>query len=161
MRKTEFENIANREDTAGIQRSISHLHKIIDEQIERGVSSERIIVGGFSQGGAIALLGGMSYPKKLGGIIALSTWLAMLEKIPSLVTDANKATPVFQAHGQRDGLVRFEWAVRSKELLEKKYGMNVEFHAFPYLEHSADPAEIDLMQKWMEARIPPLGRFSL
>jgi len=99
----------------------------------------------------------MSYHSKLGGIIALSTWLPCLEKVPELISDANKETPIFQAHGEVDAVVRYVWAVKTKDILREKYGRKVEWHSYPNLEHSADPQEIDAMQKWMEQRIPPLG----
>jgi predicted esterase len=101
----------------------------------------------------------MSCPHKLGGIIALSTWLALADKLPKLLNQANAATPIFQAHGEIDAIVRHSWAVKSRDILRSKYGREIEWHSYPNLEHSADPQEIDAMQKWMEQRIPPLGDF--
>jgi predicted esterase len=101
----------------------------------------------------------MACPHKLGGIVALSTWLALLEKVPALINEANKDTPIFQAHGEIDTIVRHDWAVKSRDLLRDTYGREIEWHSYPDLEHSADPQEIDALQKWMEMRIPPLGDF--
>ncbi|KAA8904954.1 acyl-protein thioesterase 1 [Sphaerosporella brunnea] len=155
---TSFGDISLKEDEAGIMKSVQHLHKIIEEQINKGVPSERIIVGGFSQGGVISLLGGMFCPHKLGGIVAMSTWLALVDKVPSLLHDANKNTPIFQAHGEIDNIVRHSWAVKSRDLLRNAHGREIEWHSYPNLEHSADPQEIDALQKWMEQIIPPLDK---
>ncbi|KAI5847486.1 Phospholipase/carboxylesterase/thioesterase [Tricharina praecox] len=154
---TSFGDISHKEDEAGIMKSVELLHKIIDEQIAKGVASERIVVGGFSQGGAIALLGGISCPHKLGGIVAMSTWLACHDKVSTLVQDANKDTPIFMAHGEIDPLIRIEWAEQSRDILIKDYGKKIEWHSYPNLEHSADPQEINHLQMWLEKRIPPLG----
>jgi len=175
MRKTSFQDIEHKEDDAGIMKSVELLHKVVEEQIAKGVASERIIVGGFSQGGAIALLvtahplppylrladgekqDGISCPHKLGGIVALSTWLACAKNAGSLATDANKDTPIFMVHGQIDNVIRHEWAEKSKDVLVNDHGKNIEWHSYPNLDHSADPQEINHLQMWLEKRIPPLG----
>ncbi|KAF8244543.1 Phospholipase/carboxylesterase [Wilcoxina mikolae CBS 423.85] len=146
------------DDFEGIMISVQLLHSIIEEQIGKGVPNDRIIVGGFSQGGAVALLGGMSCPHKLGGIIALSTWLPCPDKVPSILSDVNNETPIFQAHGEVDPVIGYEWAMKSRDILRDKYGRNIEWHSYPNLEHSADPQEINALQMWMEQRISPFDK---
>ena len=104
--------------------------------------------------------GGISYPRKLGGIVGLSTWLTCLSEIPGLITDANKETVIFQAHGEADPLIRLEWAEKSRDILRNTYGRTVDWHSYPNLQHSADPQEIDALEKWLEQRVSPLGRRS-
>ncbi|RPB01759.1 hypothetical protein L873DRAFT_1763484 [Choiromyces venosus 120613-1] len=143
------------EDETGILGSARNIHAIIQEQINKGIASERIILGGFSQGGALALLAGLTSEHKLGGIVGLSTWLPLHRNIESLVSEANKKTDIFLAHGELDGVVRYRWGKLTEALLRDKLGHNVEWHSFPLLEHSADPQEISDMEKWLHARLPP------
>lgn len=151
---TEFSNISVVEDETGVMRSVELGHKIIDEQIQRGIPSNRIIIGGFSQGGAIALLAGLSCKHKLGGIIALSTWLPLRSKFASLITQVNQDTPIFLAHGKADNTVQYEWGIQAMKTLKETMGRPVEWHAYAGLDHSADPQEIDHMQKWLEKTLP-------
>ncbi|KAI5851330.1 Phospholipase/carboxylesterase/thioesterase [Morchella snyderi] len=137
-----------REDESGMLSSAEKVHGIIQEQIDKGIASERIILGGFSQGGAVALLSGLTCKHKLGGIVALSTWLPLSKKIKSMTQDANKETPILQAHGEQDTVVRFEWGQATKKTLEELH-QPVEWHSYPDLDHSADPQEIMDMERWM------------
>ncbi|CAZ86658.1 unnamed protein product [Tuber melanosporum] len=148
-------NIQAAEDEAGILGSARNIHAIIEEQIDKGISSERIILGGFSQGGALALLAGLTSKHKLGGIIGLSAWLPLHQKIESLVSEENKNTDIFQAHGESDRTVQFNWGKLTKEILQDKLGHNVEWHSYPLLEHSADAQEIADMEEWLHTRLPP------
>ncbi|KAI5804883.1 Phospholipase/carboxylesterase/thioesterase [Geopyxis carbonaria] len=151
--KCSFSDFTMREDETGMLKSINTVHTIIEEQIAKGISSERIIIGGFSQGGAIALLAGISCKHKLGGIVAMSTWIALRDKVSTMATDANKGIPIFQAHGEIDYVVRFDWGELTKKLL-LDMGHPVEWHQYPGLDHSADPQEIADLEEWMEKRIP-------
>ncbi|RPB14781.1 Phospholipase/carboxylesterase [Morchella conica CCBAS932] len=139
-----------REDESGMLSSVEKVHGIIQEQIEKGINSERIILGGFSQGGAVALLSGLTCKHKLGGIAALSTWLPLSKKIASMTQDANKETCIFQAHGEMDGVVKFKWGEDTKAILQEKLHQPVEWHSYPDLDHSADPQEIMDMERWMQ-----------
>jgi len=148
-------DIQSAEDEAGILASSQSIHAIIEEQINKGISSERIILGGFSQGGALALLSGLTSKNKLGGIVGLSTWLPLHQKIKSLVSEENKNTDIFQAHGGSDRVVQYRWGERTKGILQEELGHNVEWHSYPQLEHSADPQEIADMEKWLHTKLPP------
>lgn len=153
---TDISNIPNAEDEAGILRSVEAAHNFIEHEIEQGVPSERIVLGGFSQGGAIALLAGLTCKHKLGGIVALSTWMPLHRQCASMCTDANKNTPVFQAHGELDKVVKYEWGVETTRQIKDVLGHPIEWHSYPHLEHSADSQELGHLEKWMEERIPPL-----
>lgn len=71
-------------------------------------------------------------------------------------TDANKNTPIFQAHGGLDNVVKLVWGKAAKQALEEKLGLEVEWHCYPRLTHSADPQEITDMDNWMQKRLPTL-----
>ncbi|TGZ82338.1 phospholipase/carboxylesterase [Ascodesmis nigricans] len=147
---TSLKDISSREDEEGMTKSIEAVHRIIEEQIEKGVKSEKIVVGGFSQGGAIALLSGLSCKHQLGGIVALSTWLPMRNKIQSMIPEGKAKTPIFQAHGQADETVKFEWGQLSRDFLKERLGQEVDWHQYPDLGHSALPEEINDLEAWLE-----------
>ncbi|KAF2404364.1 acyl-protein thioesterase 1 [Trichodelitschia bisporula] len=147
------------EDETGIIRSRDFFQSLIDDEVTAGIPASRIIIGGFSQGGAIALLSGLSYPERLGGIFALSCYVLMPGKFKSLVDakgDANKETQVFMAHGDQDQVVKYEWGTTSSKLL-KDWGYKVDFRTYPNLAHSADMDEIDHLEGFLNTALPKLG----
>jgi predicted esterase len=101
--------------------------------VEKGIPSHRIVLGGFSQGGAMALLSGLTCPQKLGGIFALSSYLLMQGKLKEMTAEKgnlNKDTKIFMGHGDADPVVRYEWGKLTSEKL-KEWGYNVEFRTYP------------------------------
>lgn len=86
----------------------------------------------------------------------MSTWMALRDKVGVMATEANKGTPIFQAHGEKDFVVRFNWGELTKKFL-LDMGHPVEWHQYPNLDHSADPQEIAALEAWMEDRIPTLS----
>jgi len=149
----DFGNLPNaEEDQAGMLQSVSTINKIIGEQVDKGISPERIIVGGFSQGGVIALMTGLCSERRLGGIIALSSYLPLCDRIATMLTEKGKKVPIFMGHGKRDQVVRYEWGMESKELLDQM-GLEVTWRAYDDLQHSATPAEISDVEQWMEQRL--------
>lgn len=90
------------DDVEGFKRSIDYVHGLVDKLADAGVPPERVVLGGFSQGAATVLLAGLSYPRKLAGIVAFSGWLAMRDTFPGHVHEAQKSTPVLQVHGRAD-----------------------------------------------------------
>lgn len=78
----------------------------------------------------------------------------MGEKVVTMATEVNKDSKIFQAHGVVDNVVRFDWASRSRDFLREKLGRDVDWHQYPNLDHSADPQEINDLERWIEQRIP-------
>ncbi|KAH8811449.1 acyl-protein thioesterase-like protein [Xylogone sp. PMI_703] len=154
----QFGNIQGPQDEAGILRSRQYFHNLIKTEIENGIPSNRIIIGGFSQGGAMALFSGITNPTKLGGIFGLSCYLLLHTKFKESVPEdnPNKDTPIFMGHGDSDPLVRPDWGRTSYEAL-KASGYNIKIKFYPGLEHSADPEEIDDVETFLNENIPPLG----
>lgn len=118
------------EDEAGILESRSYFHDLIKQEIDAGIPANRIVLGGFSQGGAMSILSGLSATVKLGGIVGLSSWILLGGKFKDLVTPENKETPVFMGHGTFDPLVIFPLARISFEKL-KELGYDVTFKTYP------------------------------
>lgn len=151
-------DLGNRtEDEAGIVKSQKVFHSLIAEEIKAGIPSERIVLGGFSQGGAMSLLAGVTCPTKLGGIFGLSCYLLLQGKIREMVPkeNPNKETKIFMGHGDSDPLVRYAWGQKTAETL-KEWGWNVELKTYKGLQHSASPQEIDDLEKYIAERVPEL-----
>ncbi len=131
-----------RADLPGVRRSQAQIEALIDRERARGVADARIVLAGFSQGGALALYAGLRHPQRLAGIMALSTYLIDGGSLAVEASLANRDVPIFMAHGTRDPVVRFEWADQSRKALGVG-GWNVEWHTWP-MEHSAVLEEIVL-----------------
>ncbi|KAH8717027.1 Phospholipase/carboxylesterase/thioesterase [Phaeosphaeriaceae sp. PMI808] len=146
------------EDEEGIIKSRDYFHSLIDQEIEKGIPANRIVIGGFSQGGAMSLLSGITYKSQLGGIFGLSCYLLLQKKIKDMVPDSspNQNTPIFMGHGDADQVVAHKFGeLSAKELT--KHGYNVDFRTYENLVHSADPEEIDHLEAYLNQQIPPLG----
>ncbi len=141
-----------KQDSQGIHDSEQILCQYISQEIKRGISTQRIVLAGFSQGGVIALHTGLRYPHPLAGIMALSSYLPLADTVKNEIHVANRKTPIFMAHGQHDPVILFSHAERSHQQLEK-LGYEVEWHSYN-MEHNVNPAEIVDMSHWLNARLP-------
>ncbi|WP_369797023.1 alpha/beta hydrolase [Methylotenera sp. L2L1] len=113
------------EDEAGIKASQEYINSLIINEINRGVPSERILLAGFSQGGAIALHTALRYPQKLAGVLALSTYLPLHALLSKEASTANTDTPILIAHGIFDDIIPLETAAKSRDLLQNcRYSVN-------------------------------------
>jgi phospholipase/carboxylesterase len=137
-------------DEKGILASKTSLERLIQQQIDLGVPSEHIILAGFSQGGAIALTTGLTYSKRLGGIIALSTYLPLPDKILANVNPANKTLPIYIAHGTQDNVLPYFLGESTAKLLEEA-GHPVEWHSYN-MPHSVCAEEIVDIGNWIKNR---------
>jgi phospholipase/carboxylesterase len=133
-----------REDEAGIRASQAELQALIERQ---NLKSSRVVLAGFSQGGAIALQTGLRHPEPLGGVLALSTYLPLAGKLETERKPANQAVPIFMAHGQDDDIIPIDRAVKSRQFLEK-LGYKVEWRDYP-MPHSVCPEEIGQVADWL------------
>jgi phospholipase/carboxylesterase len=135
------------QDEAGIRASDAQVGELIRRENQRGIPTSRIVLGGFSQGGAISLFSGPRYPEKLAGIMGLSSYLLLEDLLPAERTPANYGTPVFLGHGTQDPVVDFRRGAEAKQLLEAG-GYPVEWHAYP-MPHSVCPQEVDDIAAWL------------
>lgn len=136
-------------DTDQLMASSDAVAKLVDREIERGVKSENIVIAGFSQGGAVAYELGLSYPKRLAGIIALSTYFATAKTVE--VSDANRGIPIHIYHGTHDPMVPEALGRLSVEKL-KELGFEPSYQTFP-MEHSVCMEEIVDIGKFLRKNV--------
>ncbi|UYV73807.1 LYPLA1 [Cordylochernes scorpioides] len=132
------------EDEPGIKKATETVHQIIDEEVKSGIPSERIILGGFSQGGALALHSALHYPQPLGGVLAFSCWLPLHHNYLSgnLSSVQNKTVPVLQCHGDSDPLIPHKWGQMTADILSK-FMPRTTFKTYRGLAHSSCKEEMD------------------
>ncbi len=130
-----------RQDEAGIRASAATLRGCVDAQIATGIPATRIVIAGFSQGGAIALHAAARLTTPLAGVMALSTYLPLERTVPVEMTAAGRATPILMCHGQFDNVLALSLGSHSRDGLRGS-GFTVEWHDYP-MQHAVCPAEID------------------
>jgi phospholipase/carboxylesterase len=135
------------EDEAGIRSSQASIEALIRGENARGVKTERIVLAGFSQGGALALCTGLRYPEKLAGIMGLSCYLLLASSTMAERSTANLATPVFLAHGTQDPVVIPALGEDARRALQAA-GYAVEWHAYG-MPHSVCPQEVTDIAAWL------------
>jgi len=139
------------QDEAGIRHSAGQVRALIEREIERGIPVSKIILAGFSQGGAMALHVGLRYEQKLAGIMALSAYLLFPERLAQERSEANATTPVFVGHGTMDPMVPFAMGQATVNALQGE-GWPVEWHSYP-IPHSVSPPEIADIGHWLKGRL--------
>ncbi|MEJ2800691.1 dienelactone hydrolase family protein [Comamonadaceae bacterium PP-2] len=140
-------DLVRREDEGGLRSSRTLIDGLVEEQIARGIPSERIVVAGFSQGCAMALMTGLRSPHRLAGIVGLSGYLPLADTTAAERHVANQDTPIFLAAGEYDGIVRMERASASRDALTA-LGYTVDWHTYP-MEHSVCREELADLQAWL------------
>ena len=140
-------DIRRDEDIEGRRTSETQVRALVEREVSRGVSEERIVLAGFSQGGAIALQAGVRHPRRLAGIMALSTYLTLPEQLESEADPANGDCPIFMAHGTHDPVVPYEGGQLSRQALEAQ-GYEVEWREYP-MQHSVCAEEIADISSWL------------
>lgn len=137
-----------REDESGIRQSQTYINTLIEKEIARGIPSERIVIAGFSQGGAIALQTALRFPQKLAGVLALSTYLPLKSSLKTEAQAANKTIPIFMAHGTFDDIITLETCKNSLSVLQEAQFL-VEFYEYP-IAHSVCEQEIVDIQQFLQ-----------
>jgi len=135
------------QDETGIRASQRLLEALIARERRRGVEATRIVLAGFSQGGAIALQAGLRHRERLAGIMALSTWLPLAHTLAAEKSAINADVPIFMAHGEEDPMVGIERALASRRALES-LGYAPEWHTYP-MGHEVCPEEIAAIAGWL------------
>lgn len=135
------------QDEEGLRRSQALVEALIAREKERGVPAERIVVAGFSQGCAMALLTGLRHPERLAGIVGLSGYLPLADRTAAERHAANQGTPIFLAHGSHDEVVGLHRAEASREALTA-LGYDVEWHEY-LMGHSVHPLEIEELNAFL------------
>ena len=140
-------DLVNREDEAGLRLSMGAVEALLAREKERGIPAGRIVLAGFSQGCAMALLAGLRHKERLAGIAGLSGYLPLAQSTAIERSDANALTPIFMGHGRQDNVVLIERGKTSRELL-RALGYEVEWHEYP-MAHSVCMEEIADLNHWL------------
>jgi phospholipase/carboxylesterase len=135
------------EDDAGLRRSREQVEALLAREKERGIPAQRIVLGGFSQGCAMALLTGVRHAEQLAGIIGLSGYLPLAASTAAERTPANARTPIFMGHGRQDNVVDMARGEASRDAL-RALGYEVEWHDYP-MAHSVTMEEIADLNRWL------------
>ena len=135
------------EDEAGLRASQALVDALIDREKARGVPASRIVLGGFSQGCAMTLMTGLRHPERLAGLLCMSGYLPLPALLDAERHAANADVPIFQGHGQQDGVIPIARALATRDALLAA-GHRVEWHA-SRMAHSVCPEEIRDMERWL------------
>jgi phospholipase/carboxylesterase len=137
-------------DEAGVRLSQAAIEQLIAREIGRGIAADKIVLAGFSQGGAIALQTGLRYRDALGGIMALSTYLTLDDSLAAEATIANANIPILMAHGTQDPVIPLALAQSSRAKMAAR-GYKIEWREYP-MPHSVCMEEIEDIGAWIQAR---------
>jgi phospholipase/carboxylesterase len=140
-------DFAQRTDESGVRHSQTLIDALIGRERERGVAPGRIVLAGFSQGGAMSLQTGLRYPERLAGIMALSTYVPMPATLAAEASAANRDVPIFMAHGTQDQIIALTYAQQSRDLLTAQ-GYTVEWHEYA-MPHSVCMEEVAHIGAWL------------
>ncbi|WP_313456081.1 alpha/beta hydrolase [Stenotrophomonas sp.] len=140
----------SRADSAGVAASVQLLDGLIEAEIARGIPAERILLAGFSQGGAVVLSSALRRRWPVAGLIALSTYLPDAEAAAAAAATDGPLPPVFMAHGQKDPVIPQDVAVHSAKAL-KELGFPLEWHSY-FMAHQVCAEEIQALGDWLDAR---------
>jgi phospholipase/carboxylesterase len=140
-------DIARLPDERGIRESQAQVERLIARERDRGIDSTRVVLAGFSQGGAIALQTGLRHPNRLAGIVALSTYLTLGESLEAEAASANRATPILMVHGTQDPVVPLQLAEASRTQLQAR-GYEVEWQTWP-MPHAVCAEEVQSIAEFL------------
>ncbi len=142
-------DIDRKVDIAGLMASAKEIHAFISRELDRGIDSKRIVIAGFSQGGAVAYQAALSHEKQLGGLLAMSTYLATADIIE--YSEINKTIPIKIQHGTHDPVVPEQLGHKAKVQLTKQ-GYSVSYQNYP-MEHSVCPEQIGDISAWLQTTL--------
>ncbi len=140
-------DINKREDEAGLRQSQQQIDALIARENARGIATDKIILAGFSQGCAMALQTGLRHPQKLAGIMGLSGYIPLADKVEAERHAANQDAPIFLVHGASDPVIPIQRAQQSRDLL-LSLGYAIEWHDY-WMQHSVSPQEIVDIGNWL------------
>ncbi|KAG8542254.1 hypothetical protein GDO81_027135 [Engystomops pustulosus] len=145
------------EDDTGIKQAAENIKALIDQEVKNGIPANRIVLGGFSQGGALSLYTALTSNQKLAGIVALSCWLPLRTSFPQAAANsANKEVSVLQCHGESDPLVPLMFGAMTSEKLKTIINpANVHFKTYPGLAHSSCNQEMTDIKQFIDKQLPP------
>ena len=140
-------DLVRMEDDQGLRASQAEIEKLIAREKERGIPARRIILAGFSQGGAVTLQAGLRHPERLGGLMVLSSYLPLAGTVKAEAVATNSDVPILMVHGSGDQVINIARAAASRDQL-KELGYQVEWHEYP-MEHSVCMEEVQAIRAWL------------
>jgi phospholipase/carboxylesterase len=140
-----------RADAAGLAESVRRVDALLREEIAAGVAASRIVLAGFSQGGAVALSAGLRFGERLAGLLALSTYLPFPETLAASQSAANQDVPILMCHGRMDPVVPVGMGTEARDALRAQ-GYTVEWHEYP-MQHEVCAAELGEIARWLRVRL--------
>ena len=140
------------EDAAGLRATDAQVRLLIARETERGIAPARVVLAGFSQGGAVALYTGLRYPERLAGLMGLSTYLPLRSTLAAERAAANDGVPIFMAHGLDDPVLPIGMGSESRDWL-KTLGFAVEWHQYR-MPHAVSPPEISDIRQFLFRILP-------
>jgi phospholipase/carboxylesterase len=144
-----------RADAAGLAQSVGRVNGYLRDEIARGIAASRIVLAGFSQGGATALAAGLRFPERLAGILALSAYLPFPQTLAAERSAANADVPILMCHGRLDPVVHLTLGQEARDVLTT-LSYPVEWHEYP-MQHEVCTAEIAEVGRWLKERLQPMG----
>lgn len=144
-------DLQRRHDEAGIRRSAAQVRALIERENAAGIPTSRIVLAGFSQGGAIALFGGLRHPDALAGILALSTYMVCEDSLDAECSAANRQTPILQMHGTHDPMVTLDRAEHCRDVLVGR-GYPLDWKTYP-MPHAVHPQQILDVGQWLTVQL--------
>lgn len=142
------------EDEEGIKNACQKIHNLIEEETKLGIPSNRIMLGGFSQGGALAIYSALRYPKSLAGVLLFSCWLPLNRQFPQAAIN-NTDISVLQCHGDIDNTVPYKWGVLTSEIL-KSFMPKLEFKTYRGMQHGSCEEEMKDAHQFIQTCLPPI-----
>ncbi|XP_033097962.1 acyl-protein thioesterase 2-like [Anneissia japonica] len=142
------------EDEPGITSSSKQIQTLIEEEVKSGIDRSRIIIGGFSQGGAVALYSALTNPQPIGGAVCLSSWLPLHASFPD-ACKGNKTFPILQCHGDSDPMVNYTYGQMTAAVVSKMCSKYT-FTTYPGLGHSSNPREMIDVKNFISKTLPPI-----
>ncbi|KZT06519.1 uncharacterized protein LAESUDRAFT_700378 [Laetiporus sulphureus 93-53] len=153
------------EDEAGILAAAREINQLISAEVDAGIPSSRIVLGGFSQGGAMSITTGLTSERKLAGVFVLSGWLPLTNKFKMMASDHVKSIPIFWGHGKQDPVISYQFGLRSVDALQNRVGVplasqdapqkgGISFHAYDDLDHAASNKELRDLSDWLKIVLP-------
>lgn len=144
-------DLANRADEQGVAESVAQVEALIAREAGRGIPASRIVLAGFSQGGAVTLAAGLRRREPLAGLVALSTYVPAAQGAQAALVEGAARQPVFMAHGSHDPVVPYAAGKQSAQLL-RQLGFEVDWHEYP-MQHGLCAEEVRDLGDWFTARL--------
>ncbi|XP_030075076.1 acyl-protein thioesterase 2 isoform X1 [Microcaecilia unicolor] len=144
------------EDETGIKKAAENIKAVIEHEVKNGIPANRIILGGFSQGGALSMYTALTCQHKLAGILALSCWLPLHRTFPQAASSSmNKDIPILQCHGEMDPMIPVRFGALTSEKLKSIVNPSkVQFKTYPGMMHSSCPQEMKAVKEFIEELLP-------